>query len=365
MTGDYYKILGIGREATGDDIKKAYRKLAHQYHPDKKGGNEAKFKELNEAYQILSDPQKKARYDQFGHNFNNATGSPGAGGFDGFDFSQFGGFNREGNFDVEDIFEMFSGAFGGRSGGRGPRQAAEDISRGSDIEINLAINFQEMARGIIRQVELNIELVCRDCSGNGAGKDSELIECAVCKGKGEIRETAGSFFGNLTRIYVCNICRGNGKVPKSNCLHCLGEGRKRQKKMLDIEVPPGIKDGEVLVVRGFGQAGFRNGRPGDLYVKLRVVNDKAFSRVGQDIIYNLSIKLSTALLGAKIQIPTLDGAREIEIPVGAEEGQELRLKGYGIHGRHPGDQIIKLKIEMPKKLSGKARKFIEELSVEL
>lgn len=362
---DYYKTLGVGKNATFDEIKKAYRKLAHQYHPDKKGGDEAKFKELNEAYQILSDPNKRTQYDNFGSSFAQGFGgqsrqgpSTGSGqGFDGFDFSQFG---REGEFDVNDIFEMFSGAFGRR----GPRRAEEEINRGQDIEVNMTIDFYDMARGAKKTIELNKFSTCDLCHGSGA-KDNALINCSVCRGTGEVKESTGSFFGNFTRIYSCKICRGSGKVPNENCSTCLGEGRKRTKKALDITIPASIKDGEVLVAKGQGNGGFRNGQAGDLYIRIKINPDKRFRRVNNDLYYDLPVKLTEAILGAKRKIPTLDGEKEIGIPAGVQDGEELRLNGYGVYGQHKGDQIIKIKIEIPRRLSGKAKKLVEELANEI
>lgn len=358
---NYYKTLGVEREATPDEVKRAYRKLAHQYHPDKKGGSEVKFKEINEAYQILSDPQKRAHYDRFGKiPGGGPTGGSGR-GFDGFDFSQFGGFNREFDFDIEDIFGMFGGGFGQR----GPRQARTQASRGQDLEIGITIDFREMARGGVKRVNLKRDIICQKCGGSGAQADGGLVDCTVCNGKGEVKETMGSFFGSFTRIYACNVCRGSGKVPKTNCPVCLGEGKVRGDKTLDIAVPAGIKDGETLVVRGQGQAGFRGVPAGDLYVKVRVTPDRQFARQDNDLVYILPVKLTDAVLGARIRMPTLDGDKEIEIPAGLQDGQELLLKGYGIHGHRKGDQIIRVKIEIPKKLSPKARKLVEELAAEL
>lgn len=359
MALDYYKILGVGKNANSDEIKRAYRKLAHQYHPDKKGGDEAKFKELNEAYQVLSDPNKRSQYDRFGSTFRSQGFQGGGKGFDGFDFSQFGGFGREGDFDIDDIFEMFSGTFGRR----GPRRAQEQANRGQDIQVSLTIDFYEMARGGKKTIELNKNVACDICHGSGA-KDGSLINCTVCQGTGEIKETMGSLFGNFTRIYTCNACHGSGKVPAQNCPDCLGEGRKRAKKTIDITIPAGVRDDEILVARGQGQAGFRNGPIGDLYIRVKVNPDKRFQRVSNDLYYNLLVKLTDAILGVKKRVPTLDGEKEIEISAGVQDGEELRLRGYGIHGRHKGDQVIKIRIEIPRKVSGKAKKLVEELAKE-
>ena len=362
MAMDYYKTLGVEHGASEDEIKKAYRKLAHQYHPDKKGGSEAKFKEINEAYQTLSDPKKRAQYDRFGPSFAQGFGRQGRqGGFDGFDFSQFGGFNREFDFDIEDIFNMFGGAFGQK----GPRRAGGAVTRGDNIEVSLIVDFYEMARGGVKKIDLDRSVRCDECRGSGVKAGSAAATCAVCKGKGEVKETMGSFFGNFTRIYTCNVCRGGGQVPKINCPICLGEGRKRGKKTLEITIPAGVRDGETLVVRGQGQAGFRGGPAGDLFIRIRVNPDRRFTRINNDLICELPIKVTDAILGKRVQVPTIDGDREVDIPAGIQDGEELIFKGSGVHGHHKGDQIVKIKVGVPKHLSGKARRLVEELSGEL
>ncbi len=371
---DFYTTLGVPKSASQDEIKMAYRKLAHQHHPDKQGGDEKKFKEINEAYQVLSDPKKRSQYDQFGSAFGSQGaggfgGSPfgGAqgGGFDGFDFSQgFGGFRQGGqNLNFEDIFDIFGEAFGGR--GRAERREREEYSAGEDIKVNLSISLYEAARGANKQIELNKDIVCPECNGSGAERGTSLVNCSVCDGRGEVRETSASFFGNITRVYACNVCRGSGKVPKTNCHACKGEGKKRTSKIIEFKMPAGINDGEALVIKGEGQAGFRGKKSGDLYVQVRVEPDKRFRRVGNDIICDMQVKMTDAILGAHLPIQTLDGEKEIEIPAGTQNGEQLRLKGLGIHGPHKGDQIVKIKIETPRKLSSKAKKLVEELAGEL
>lgn len=378
---DFYTTLGVPKSASQDEIKKAYRKLAHQHHPDKQGGDERKFKEINEAYQVLSDPQKRSQYDQFGSVPPGSFGSQGFGGqrrgpfdgtqgrgFDGFDFSQgFGGFGRGQEFDAEDIFDLFGDVFGGGFGrARSAKgQRAQEKMGGDDMKINLTLSLREIARGITKKIELSKDAICQECGGSGAEKGSGLIDCSVCSGKGEVRETTASFFGNITRVSVCNVCLGNGKVPKSNCHTCKGEGKRHSKKILDLNIPAGLKDGEVLAVKGEGQAGFRGTRAGDLFIQINVEPDKRFKRVGNDLIYEISIKLTDALLGARIHIPTIDGEKEIEIPSGIQNGEELKLGGLGVWGRPKGDQIVRIKIEIPKKLGGKAKKLVEELAGEI
>jgi len=363
MPADYYKTLSVDKSASADEIKRAYRKLAHEYHPDKKGGNEAKFKEINEAYQVLSDPQKRSQYDQFGASFQNGPFGGGQnGGYNagGFDFSDFG-FGQGGSFNMEDIFEMFGGGFGRR----GARHAEAEDNRGADLELRVNISFYTSARGGIEKIELARDVVCETCYGNGAKPGSEMITCSTCKGSGEVKETVRSIFGNMSRAYSCRTCKGSGRIPRENCPTCRGEGRVKGKKSLDVTIPGGIRDGESLVVKGQGQAGFRGGQTGDLYIRVGVESDRRFKRVNEDIYYNLNLKITSAILGGVVRVPTLDGEKEIEIPSGAQDGEELRLKGLGVHGRRKGDQVVKIKIEIPRKLSGKAKKLIEELSLEI
>lgn len=370
MSKNYYSILGISKGASGDDIKKAYRKLAHQFHPDKQGGDEAKFKELNEAYQVLSDHQKRSQYDQFGSAFNSNGGFGGTGGgnpFGGFDFSQgFGGFGGQ-EFNMEDIFDLFGGGFGQRAGPRqgGAGRGGKEVSKGEDIRISMTIDVHDMARGATKRIEFSKDIICEECTGTGVKRGSEPITCPECKGAGQVRESVRSIFGNFSRATVCDNCLGTGKVPKEKCHTCKGDGRHKGKKVFEFNIPAGIQDGETLIIKGAGQAGFRGGRSGDLYIVISVASDRTFTRLGNDLIYKLSVKLTDALLGAKIRVPTLDGDREIEISPGAQEGDEVRLKGMGVHGSRKGDQVVKIKVDIPKKLSGKARKLVEELRAEI
>lgn len=367
MAADFYTILGVPRNASQDEIKKAYRKLAHQHHPDKASGNEAKFKEINEAYQVLSDPKKRSQYDQFGQTFGQAGGP---GGFDGFDFSQggfedflrnFTGRTGRGGFDFEDAFDIF-GDFFGRSR---PRQASDMADRGHDVEVSMDLDFRESIRGGERTIELNKENVCQECSGTGAQKGSKLKDCSVCRGRGEVRENVSSFLGNMVRVYACSVCRGTGKVPEKNCNACKGEGKVKGKDSFTLKIPGGINNGEAIIIKGRGQAGFRGARAGDLYVRFHVRPDKRFTRVGNDIIFGLPIKVTDAILGARIKVPTLDGDKEIEIPAGIQDGEAIRLRGLGVIGSHNGDQIVKIKIDIPRHLSSRAKKLTEELRQEL
>lgn len=354
MPSDYYNLLGVDKTASQDDIKRAYRKLAHKYHPDKKNGDEAKFKEINEAYQVLSDPKKREQYNRFG----NATG-PG-----GFDYSNFSGFSGQSGFqnvniDLDDIFDMFGG-FGRAGRGR-------DSNRGSDIQIQLDIDLKDSARGAMRQVGMSKDSKCDKCKGTGS-KDGKTHKCSVCDGSGHVRETVGgiaSMFGNFTRVASCSDCQGTGQTPKDKCDDCNGMGKHKSKDLFEISIPSGIRDGETLIVRGKGEAGLRGGASGDLYVTVRIKPDKRFQRQGFNILYEAPVGLTEAILGARIRVPTLDGDKEIKIPSGSQEGDEIRMSGYGIHGNQKGDQVVKVKIQMPKKLSKRAKELVEELSNEI
>ncbi len=354
MSTDYYKILGVEKGAPDDEIKRAYRKLAHQYHPDKKTGDEKKFKELNEAYQVLSDPKKRAQYDQFGSAYNQAGGNPfgGGQGFGGFDFSQ--------GQDFGDIFSMFGDFFGQQRSGR-----PEDLTRGHDLQVRLDIDFKDSVLGAQETVELNKDAVCSECGGGGSQKGTEPKNCPDCNGSGQVRERVSSLLGNMMRVATCSTCKGSGKIPDKKCSNCGGDGRLKTKKSLRIDVPAGINDRETLVVRGQGQAGFRGGRAGDLYIHISVRPDKRFKRIGRDIIYELPTSIADAMLGAKVKVPTIDGEKEIEIPSGTQVGDSIKLKGLGVRGHHKGDQIINLQIQLPGHISGKARKLVEELKKEL
>ncbi len=361
MSSDYYTILGVPKNASADEIKKAYRKLAHQHHPDKKTGDEKKFKEINEAYQVLSDTTKRQQYDQFGSAYNQA--GQGGNPFGGFDFSQ-GGF-QGGPFDGSqgqdfgDIFDMFGDVFG-----RG-RQRTEDLTRGADLQIRLEIDFKDSVRGAEKSIELSKESTCQDCDGFGAEKGSKLRDCSICNGTGQVRQRVSSLLGNMMRVSTCTTCHGTGKIPEKKCKNCGGDGRVKMKKALKVQIPAGINHGETLVVRGQGQAGLQGGQTGDLYIQTLVKADKRFTRVGEDIIYNLTINATDAMLGAKKTVPSIDGDKEIEIPSGTQVGDKVRLKGLGVHGRHKGDEVINLQIQLPRHLNGKARRLVEELQNEL
>ncbi len=344
---DYYTILGIDRKASKDDIKKAFHKLAHKYHPDKKGGDVGKFKEVSEAYSILSDDKKRAEYDSYGRVFNGAPG-PGAGGFD---FSGFQGFE---DFNFGDIFSEF---FGGGRRGQG--------RRGRDISIDLELSFAESVFGTVRKVLLTKASPCVTCSGSGAKPGTELKTCATCNGKGKIHETRESFFGSVSTVRACEICHGSGKIPKEKCAVCHGAGVTRGEEEIPITIPAGIEAGEMIRLSGMGEA-ITGGAPGDLYVKIHIKKHPLFRKEGHHLVMDLSIKLSDALLGAEYPIETLDGKIAVKIPEGVSPGEILRVKGKGVpfeKGKR-GDLMIRVAISMPSKLSRKAKDLVEDLKKE-
>lgn len=358
MSKDYYKILGVEKKATKDDIKKAFRKLAHQYHPDKKSGDEAKFKEINEAYTVLSDDKKRGEYDMYGQTFaggaGHGAGSPFGQGFGGFDFSGFQQGFEGAEFDLGDIFgDMF--------GGRGARQ-----KRGRDISVDIHISFEEAIFGIERKLLITKLSACGACGGSGAKKGTATKQCATCGGKGKIHDTKRTIMGTFSTVRPCGECHGSGGMPEHKCTDCRGAGVTRGQSEIRIMVPAGIESGEVIRITGKGEA-ISGGISGDLYIKVTVVPHKIFRREGAHLVMDLDIKLSDALLGAEYTIPTVEGKVEkISIPEGTMHGEVLRMKGHGVphHGGHRGDLFVRIAIKFPKKLSKHARETIQELKKE-
>jgi molecular chaperone DnaJ len=354
---DYYEILGVNKSASEDDIKKAFRKMAHKYHPDKGGGNEAKFKEASEAYATLSDKNKRAQYDTHGHAFAGGGGGQNTGGFGDFDFSQFqGGFNGQGGveFDMGDVFGEFFG--GGSSRAR---------ARGRDISIDIELSFRDSIFGVERRVLISKIGTCATCAGTGAKHGSKMKSCATCNGKGEIRETRNTFFGTFATARTCPTCHGRGEAPETPCPTCRGEGVAKQQEEIHISVPAGVSDGEMIRMPSRGEAAPR-GTSGDLYVKLHVKADQAFSREGNNLITALHIKLTDAILGGSYRIHTLDGEESVIVPSGVVHGEMIRVRGKGVpHGRGVrGDLLVRVDVEFPKKLSKRAREIVEQLRSE-
>jgi molecular chaperone DnaJ len=355
MNNDYYKTLGLEKGASKDEVKKAFRKLAAKYHPDKKTGDEAKYKEITEAYAVLGDEKKKAEYDTYGQAFNGAGGGAGAQGFGGFDFSQFQqGFGGQGGFefDLNDLFQGFGG--GGRTQAR----------RGHDISIDINLTFKESVQGVTRKVLLTKNNTCDTCSGTGAKPGTEMKSCSTCNGQGKVREQRQSIMGSFTTVRECNDCNGTGKIPKEACTKCKGDGVIRSQTEITINVPAGVQNGEVIRMTGQGEA-ITGGQPGDLYIKLHVESHPSITREGNNLYSKLPVKLTDALLGSTYSVETLDGKTDIKIPAGISHGELIRIKGKGVQGeRGSGDFMVRISIETPKKLSKKAQRLIEELRSE-
>jgi len=361
MSKDYYNILGVNKGASKDEIKKAFYKLAQKHHPDKKGGDEKKFKEANEAYQVLSDDTKRAKYDQFGSGFENMGGGNQGyqGGFGGFDFS---GFQNGGNadFDFGNLNDIFSDFFtGGMGGGRAQAR------RGRDISTEIQISFKDSIFGINRKILITKTSTCDTCNGKGSKQGTKMEKCKTCNGQGSIREAKRTILGTISSTKICDVCLGSGEVPKEVCEKCNGKGVLRKEEEIALNIPAGIRDGEMVRMSGAGEA-IKNGTSGDLYIKINVQPHSIFKREGHDLVMNLNIKLSDALLGMEYPIETLDGNIKVKIPEGVSINEILRVreKGVPISKTKRGDLLIKLHIKMPSKISRKSRELIEKLKDE-
>ncbi|TSC84730.1 MAG: chaperone protein DnaJ [Parcubacteria group bacterium Gr01-1014_13] len=362
MSKDYYKILGVDKNASADDIKKAFKKSAMQHHPDRPGGDEAKFKEVNEAYQVLSDAEKRKRYDQFGSDFEQQGGF--GGGMNWEDFmsqarsggaSSFGG-----DFgDLGDIFGSFFG--GGRSQSRGP-------ARGRDIQVDVEIDFKEAAFGVEREMSLRKQDKCDVCNGTGGEPDSKMEKCSTCKGQGQVVQTQRTILGAMQTVATCPDCHGRGERAAKKCKHCGGDGILAKTSNVKIKIPGGIDNGQSIRLEGYGETAPHGGGSGDLYVRVHVKPSKVFQREGYDVYTQAEISYPQAVLGDHIEVETLDGIIKIAVPEGTESGQLIRIKGKGIQHlqrNNRGDHYVKVKIKVPKKLSKEARKKLEELKTEL
>lgn len=354
MAKDYYDILGVAKSASKDEIKKAFHKLAHQHHPDKSGGDDTRFKEVNEAYQVLSDEKRRAEYDTYGRTFAGG-GGPDMSGFGGFGAGQ--GFDFEGA-DLGDIFgDFFGSGFGG----------GQRVERGRDISIDIEISFEESVFGVERKVLLGKTSLCDTCSGSGAKPGTKMKTCATCNGKGKVTEARKTFMGTFSSVRTCHTCKGRGEIPEEACKVCHGMGIVKRQEEITIPLPRGISDGEMVRMSGKGEA-VAGGIPGDLYIKLHVRPHATYRREGNNLVMDLDVKLSDALLGATYSILSLDGKPiDVKIPEGVKYGDVLRLKGKGVpeHQRgKAGDILIHVNIKTPARISGKVRKLIEELKKE-
>ncbi len=362
---DYYEILGVSKSASKDEIKKAFYKLAAKYHPDKKDGDEAKFKEINEAYQVLSNDQKRKEYDTYGQTFSGAGSNGGAGGFGGFDFSGFGGGDYEGaNFDFGDLGDIFGDIFGG--GGFSPFGRQRE-KRGRDMTMQMDIDFKESIFGVEKNFVISKMSKCKTCTGTGAKPGTKMETCKKCGGKGQTNEVKRTIFGAVQSVTTCSDCLGKGQIPKEKCSTCRGDGVVNTKEEIKINIPAGIRNGETIKISGMGEA-ISNGKTGDLYVTVLVKPHKIWKRNNYDLIMTHNIKLSDALLGIKQNIPGLDGNIELEIPAGISLNEILRVKGRGVplanNRKQRGDVLVKLNIELPKKISKKIESIAKDLKEE-
>ena len=359
MAKDYYETLGIKKDATKDEIKKAFHKMAHKYHPDKNKGDDTKFKEVNEAYQTLSHDQKRAQYDRFGSEGPQGFGGGQGGGFGGFDFSGFNQGQGGMEFDMGDLGDIFGEMFGGGMGrGRGQSR------RGRDISTEIDLDFTEAVFGTDKSILLTKQSACAVCSGSGAKLGTKMDECKTCNGQGQIREMKRSILGSFSSIKQCDACAGVGKIPHEKCSECHGKGVLNKQEEINVAIPAGLNNGETIRMTGRGEA-IKGAPSGDLYIRINVRPHKTYRREGANLMTDIHIKLSDALLGMNYNLETLDGTLEIKIPEGINHGEFLRVKGKGVpSGSKRGDIIIRIQIKMPSKLSKKSREALEILKQE-
>lgn len=351
-TRDYYEVLGVNKTASDDEIKKAFRKAAVKYHPDKQGGDEAKFKEINEAYEVLKDKQKRQRYDQFGHAGVGGAGggAPGGNPFEGFS-TQGGGFDQAFGGDFGDIFSQF---FGGN-------QRQKDTSRGRDVETSITIDFKDAVFGTEKKLSLTMDDVCSHCHGDGAEPGYSMKTCPTCKGAGQQMRVVNTMFGQIQQAVVCPECHGRGKVPEKECSVCHGSGTERREQEITLKIPAGIDDGAVIRLHERGEA-VSGGPRGDLYVHVRVKAHKTFTREGDLILSDQHVSMVDAALGTEVDVETIDGPVRMKIPAGTQSGTDFKLSGHGVH--HPrrqtrGAHIVEIIVDTPTKLSKKQKELLE------
>ena len=344
---DYYEVLGVSRSASEEEVKRAFRKLALEYHPDrnKKDGAAELFKEVNEAYQVLTDPKKRDTYDRFGHA---GLGQNGARGFDGFE--NFGGFG--------DIFEAF---FGGPT-----TRTSTTERRGADLQYSVAVDFEEAVFGTEKEIEVKRTEVCARCKGSRSEPGTSPTMCSNCSGTGQIRRGHQSIFGQFMQVTTCTTCRGEGKLVTTPCSTCAGTGREVRKRKMAVSIPAGIETGTQIRLAREGEPGFKGGPPGDMYVSLRVKSHPIFQREGDNIAHVEKIDIARAALGGTLQVPTLEGTEEIDVPQGTQTGDVVRLRGKGVahlgRGGQRGDQLITMVVETPKSLTEQQRQLLRELA---
>ncbi len=368
---DYYQILGVNKTASPDEIKAAFRRLAHEHHPDKSGGEAAKFKEINEAYQVLSDEGKRKQYDQFGPQFEQMRAQGGAQGFEGFrDWAAFmeamgrqNGGGQSFSFDMGDMGDLFGGLgemFGFGGGGRGRQRG------GQDLETVMNISFEEAVFGTEKTLDMQRDDACGECKGSGAAQGARLVNCKTCGGQGRVRQVRSSLFGRFETVGTCETCEGMGKIPEKPCSACRGEGIVRTRKNLRVKIPAGIDNGETLRITGEGGK-VKAGKSGDLYVHIRVQKDARFVREGYDIHTKLNLTISEATLGATKEVQSVYGVVSLKIPPGTTHGMVFRIRGKGVphvRGGGTGDHLVEVKVDIPQKLSRRQKELLEELKQE-
>ena len=355
---DYYEVLGVGKDADAKEIKKAYRKLAMKYHPDKNPGDkdaEEKFKEINEAYEVLSDEEKRSTYDRFGHDGLNGQGGFGGGqGFGGFGGSGFGGF--------EDIFgDIFGSSFGGGFGGSSSRRRGP--KRGADIRQSVTISFEDAAFGKKIKVKINRSEECEECHGSGARPGTSKKTCPTCHGSGTVQSVQRTPFGNIASQRTCSTCNGEGEINESPCNKCHGKGSVRKTKTIEVDIPAGIDDGQMIKLSGQGEVGEKGGPRGDLYIVVNVQKHEIFTREGYDVYIEMPIRFTQAALGDKLEVPTLDGKVSYNLPEGTQTGTVFRLREKGIpklRSNSRGDQYVKVIIDTPKKLNDEQKELLRK-----
>jgi molecular chaperone DnaJ len=357
---DYYEILGVGKSSTADEIKKAYRKVAMQYHPDRNPGDkesEEKFKEAAEAYEVLSDQEKRAQYDRFGHA--GVNGRAGAGGAQGMNMDDI--FSNFGDIFGEDIFGSFFGGGGGRQRSGGGRARG---TRGSNLRIKLKMNYEEIAKGANKTVKVKKYTTCTSCTGSGAKDKNAIQNCGTCGGSGQVRKVTNTFLGQMQTVGTCPTCNGEGSTITSKCGACKGEGRVYTEETITIDIPAGVQDGMQLSLSGKGNAGERGGAPGDLIVLIEEEHHPELQRDNLNVIYDMHISFTDAVFGANPEVPTIDGRAKIKIPAGTQSGKIFRLKGKGfpsINSYEKGDQLIHINIWTPQTLSSEEKELMEKL----
>lgn len=363
---DYYEILGVSRGASADEIKKAYRSLTRKYHPDANPGNaeaEAKYKEINEANEVLSDPKKKAQYDQFGY-----VGDMPPGGFGGE--GGFGGFGGQGQtFSQEDLGDIFGDLFGAGGFGGGRRRASNPNAprRGADLEATVKITLEEAYRGLKRKLEIPRLDTCKHCGGSGAELGSKVEACPTCHGTGQMHEVVNTPFGQMQQTVTCTTCHGKGKIIDKVCTECRGKGRVKRIQNVEVKIPAGVDTGTRLRVSSKGEAGINGGPAGDLFILTEVMPDSRFTRKGDDLNTTVEISFPQAALGSEVKVETFDGMEKLDIPAGTQAGSKLRIRGRGmprLKGKGSGDMNILVKVKVPKSLTAKERELLKELAKE-